>query len=61
MTFIALASDEMRANLWFSSLPREVQKALLGECWVVKLKAAGFRRHEHMVAEGAIFLHYGRI
>lgn len=38
MAFIAQASDEMRANPWYSSLARDTQQALLEGCWIVQLK-----------------------
>jgi CRP/FNR family cyclic AMP-dependent transcriptional regulator len=47
MAFIAQASDEMHANPWFSSLPRDEQEALLGSCGVIQLKSG-----EHLFRQG---------
>lgn len=42
MTFIAQASDEMHANPWFSSLPRDEQEVLLRSCGVIHLKSGEY-------------------
>jgi CRP/FNR family cyclic AMP-dependent transcriptional regulator len=42
MTFIAPASDEMHANPWFSSLPRDEQETLLRGCGVIHLNSGEY-------------------